>query len=231
MKTIAIPALYRSLHGYLMQRIPDECESRLTNLIWLMMGIFQARSVQLNLVARKVPIQAKKLSLVKRFGRFLANGAVQVREWYHPFASTLVQAASVAGSIRLIIDASKVSQGHRLLMVSLAYQRRSLPIAWTWVRSSRGHSTTAKQVKLLEYVSRLLPPGVKVSLVGDCEFDHPLLIENLCFWGWDYALRHPAHHLVQSGDLPGWQRLYILRLEPGWTVGCGNVGLTRASPD
>jgi hypothetical protein len=41
MKTIAIPALYHSLHEYLMQRIPDECDSRLTNLIWLMMGIFR----------------------------------------------------------------------------------------------------------------------------------------------------------------------------------------------
>src|SRR5215213_10097337 len=223
MKTIAIPALYRSLHGYLMQRIPDECESRLTNLIWLMMGIFQARSVQLNLVARKVPIQAKKLSLVKRFGRFLANGAVQVREWYHPFASTLVQAASVAGSIRLIIDASKVSQGHRLLMVSLAYQRRSLPIAWTWVRSSRGHSTTAKQVKLLAYVYRLMPSGVKVSLVGDCEFDHPLLIENLHFWGWDYALRQPAHHLALPRGVQQWQRLDCLPLRPGMSVWMGHV--------
>jgi hypothetical protein len=29
----------------------------------------------------------------------------------------------------------------------------------------------------------LLPEGVQVSLVGDCEFDHPLLIENLRFWG------------------------------------------------
>src|SRR6267142_3140282 len=77
MKTITIPALYRSLHAYLMQRIPDECESRLTNLIWLMMGIFQARHVQLNLAARKVPIRAKKLSIVKRFGRFLDNRAVR----------------------------------------------------------------------------------------------------------------------------------------------------------
>ncbi len=67
MPTIAIPALYRSLHAYLMQRIPDECESRLTNLIWLMMGIFQARSVQLNLAARKVPIRAKKLRRAQRF--------------------------------------------------------------------------------------------------------------------------------------------------------------------
>ena len=230
MKTIAIPALYRSLHEYLLQRIPDESDSRLTNLIWLMFGIFQARSVQLNLVARKVPIRAKKLSLVKRFGRFLNNPAVRVREWYHPFACSLVQAASVAGQVRLIIDASKVSHGHRLLMVSLAYHRRSLPIAWTWVRSSRGHSTTAKQVKLLEYIYRLLPPGVQVSLVGDCEFDRPLLIENLRHWGWTYALRQPGNHLIQSRTAPTWQRIDQLGIQRGMYLWLGNVLLTQASP-
>jgi Transposase DDE domain len=230
MPNIPIPALYRSLHEYLMQRIPDECDSRLTNLIWLMLGMFQARSVQLNLVARKVPVRAKKLSIVKRFGRFLDNGAVRVREWYHPFATTLIQAASAGGQVRLIIDASKVSHGHRLLMVSLAYHRRSLPIAWTWVRSSRGHSTTAKQVKLLAYVNGLLPRGVRASLVGDCEFDSPLLIENLRFWGWIYALRQPGNHLMQSRGAPTWQRLDQLGLRRGMSVWLGNVVLTQASP-
>jgi hypothetical protein len=230
MKTIAIPAMYRSLHEYLMQRIPDECESRLTNLIWLMMGIFQSRSVHLKLAARKVPIRAKQLSIVKRFGRFLENGQVRVRDWYYPFASGMLRLAAVGGSIRLIIDASKVSAGHRLLMVSLAYRRRSLPIAWTWVRSSRGHSTTAKQVKLLAYVQGLLPEGVKVSLVGDCEFDHPLLIENLRFWGWDDALRQPGNHLVMLHGATAWQRIDSLGLCPGMTAWLGHVVLTRKCP-
>lgn len=230
MRTIAIPALYRSLHEYLMQRIPDECDSRLTNLIWLMMGIFQARSVQMKLAARKVPIQAKQLSIVTRFGRFLSNGQVRVREWYAPFGSGMLRLAAVGGHIRLIIDASQVSSGHRLLMVSLAYRRRSLPIAWTWVRSSRGHSTTAKQVKLLAYVQGLLPKGGQVSLVGDCEFDHPLLIENLRFWGWDYALRQIGNHVVLAHGFTAWQRIDGLAVQPGLTLWLGNVLLTRTSP-
>ena len=57
MRSMPIPQLYRSLHEYLMQCIPDECDIRLTNPIFLMMGIFQAGSVQLNLVARKAPIR------------------------------------------------------------------------------------------------------------------------------------------------------------------------------
>ena len=123
MKTIAIPAKYRSLHDFLMQRIPDECDSRLTNLIWLMMGIFPARSVQLKAAARKVPIRAKQLSIVKRFGRFLKNGQVSVRDWYYPCASGMLALAGVGGTIRLIIDASKVSGSHRLLKVSVAYRK------------------------------------------------------------------------------------------------------------
>lgn len=230
MPSVPIPQLYRSLHTYLLQRIPDDCDTRLTNLIFLMMGLFQARNVQLNLVARKTPIRAQKLSIVKRLTRFLDNPAVRVREWYHPFAEPLLQSAAQSGQVHLIIDASKVAFGFRLVMVSVAYQRRSLPMAWTWLLGSRGHSSTATQVKLLDYVRRLLPARVKVSVVGDSEFGHPLLLENLCFWGWDYALRQPGDHLVMLRGTGRWQRIDALPLVKGQPVWIGRLLLTQASP-
>jgi hypothetical protein len=229
MPPLTIPELYRSLHRYLVQRIPDECDTRLTNLIWLMMGMFQSSSVQLNLVARKTPVRAKKLSIVKRFERFLNNAAVRVRPWYHPFARALLAAAASAGQVHLIIDASKVAFGFRLVMVSVAYHRRSLPLAWTWAKGSRGHTTTATQVKLLSYVSKLLPRGAKVSLVGDCEFGRPLLIAYVQSWGWDYALRQPGDNLVMLRGTGQWQRLDRLPLGKGQPLWIGNVVLTRAS--
>lgn len=230
MPSVPIPQLYRSLHRYLLQRIPDECDTRLANLIYLMMGIFQSKSVQLNLIARQTPIRAKKLSIVKRLTRFLDNPAVRVREWYHPFATGVLRSASETGQIHLIIDASKVAFGFRLVMVSLAYQRRSLPIAWTWLLGSRGHSSTDTQVKLLDYVRRLLPSWVSVSVVGDSEFGHPLLLENLRFWGWDYALRQPGDHLVMLRGTGTWQRIDSLPLGHGQSVWIGRVLLTKASP-
>ena len=230
MRTVPIPHLYRSLHDYLLQRLPDDCDSRLTNLIFLMMGIFQSGKVQLNLVARKTPIRAEKLSIVKRLTRFLDNPAVRVREWYHPFVEPLLRSAANAGTIHLIIDATKVAFGFRLVMVSLAYHRRSLPIAWTWVLGSRGHSTTAVQVKLLAYVQRLLPETARVTLVGDCEFGRPLLLENLRFWGWDYALRQPGDHLVMLRGTGTWQRIDQLALRPGQLIWIGRLLLTQASP-
>src|SRR5215213_9949252 len=117
-----ISQLYRSLHRYLMQQIPDDCDTRLANLIYLMMGIFQAKSVQLPLIARTTPIRADKWSIVKRFDRFLKNPAVSVRDWYQPFAEPLLRSAASAGRVHLIIDATKVAFGFRLLMVSVAYR-------------------------------------------------------------------------------------------------------------
>jgi len=230
MSSMPIPHLYRSLHEYLLQRIPDECDTRLTNLIFLMMGIFQSGSVQLNLVARKTPIRAQKLSIVKRLARFLDNPAVRVRAWYHPFAETVLRSAVNAGQVNLIIDASKVAFGFRLVMVSLAYRRRSLPIAWTWALGSRGHTTTAVQVKLLAYVVGLLPSGTRVTLVGDCEFGHPLLIENLRFWGWEYALRQAGDHLVMLRGSGTWERIDHLPLRRGQLIWMGRLLLTKASP-
>lgn len=230
MPSLSIPALYRSLYSFALQSIEDECDSRVTNLVWLMFGMFQARSVQLNLIARKLPIHAKKLSVVQRLTRFVSNKAVRVREWYAPNARALLVQAARGGQIRLIIDATKVSSGHRLLMVSIAFRRRSLPLAWTWVRSSKGHSTTAKQVKLLAYVHDLVPSYAQVSLVGDCEFDHPLLIENLCHWQWTYVLRQASHYLVWTKTGHDWQRLDSLPLHPAQTCFVQHVLLTKASP-
>ena len=130
MPFLPISHLYRSLHRYLMQQIPDDCDTRLANLIYLMMGIFQAKSVQLPLVARTTAIRADKWSIVKRFERFLKNPAVGVRDWYRPFAEPVLRSAASGGTVHLIIDATKVAFGFRLLMVSVAYRRRSLPIGF-----------------------------------------------------------------------------------------------------
>src|SRR5262249_16459240 len=115
MPSMSIPALYRSLYEFALQSIDDKCDIRVTILVWLLFGLFQAGRVQLNLVARKLPIRAKKLSLAQRLARFVSNGAV--REWYAPNARALLLQAARGGHIRLIMDATKVSSGHRLLMV------------------------------------------------------------------------------------------------------------------
>ena len=66
--------LYRTWRKRLAQLSPDDCASRLTNMLLLVVGMFKAQSVHLSLIARKLPIRAEKLSLDKRLRRFFENG-------------------------------------------------------------------------------------------------------------------------------------------------------------
>src|SRR5258707_2104562 len=84
----------------------------------------------------------------------------------------------------------------QLLMVSLAYQGRALPLIWTWLAYPKGHSLTATQVGLLSILRTWLPRQAQVALVGDTEFGRCWLLEELEYWGWQYALRQSRQNRV-----------------------------------
>lgn len=77
MPSVSLPQLYGSLYTFVMQTLPDDCESRLANLLFMMRGIFLAKSVQLDHIACKLPSRAKKLSSVKRLRRFLGQTHIE----------------------------------------------------------------------------------------------------------------------------------------------------------
>jgi hypothetical protein len=94
------------------------------------------------------------------------------------------------------MDCTKVGFSRQLVMVSLAYQHRALPLLWTWLDYAKGHSLTATQVQLLSRLRDWLPAEAKVAFVGDCEFGRCWLQEELTFWGWGYALRQSRQNRV-----------------------------------
>jgi hypothetical protein len=225
--------LYRIWRERLSQLIPAGCKYhryRLTNMLLLVVGIYKARSVHLSLIARQVPIRVRKLSLERRLRRFMDNGAIRVREWYRPIAVALLKAASSGGQVHLLIDSTKVSARHQLVMVGIAYRRRALPLAWTWIRTKQGHSTAHKQVALLTYVHSLVPKGIHVSLVGDSEFGNVDLLRRLDTWGWDYALRLKGTRRFWPYQTRTLYRLDRQKLKPGDMWWLGRVNLTIANP-
>ncbi len=62
MRHIPPPPLYGSLYERLVELLPNEVDSRLTNLIYVMMGIFLSKSVQTGRMASKVPVASKRVS-------------------------------------------------------------------------------------------------------------------------------------------------------------------------
>lgn len=209
--------LYGIWYSRLAQTIPDKCASRLRNLTWLIVGLYLAMSVHLSAVVRQWPLPAKNRSLTKRLERFLDNPAVRVREWYEPVAHQLLQPFA-GGEVRLVIDGSKVGHGHQLLIVSLAHGRRTLPLAWTWVKGTRGHSSAETQLALLKYIHGLLPLHTRIVLVGDAEFGSIAVIRQLRRWRWFYVLRQKRNHRVRQQGSRQWQALGHLVPKPNRQV-------------
>lgn len=201
-----INRLYRNLRDLLVQLRPTERQTRLRNFSWLLAGLFLSRSVHLSKIANKIPATKATLpSVVRRLSRLVDNASIRVREWYEPLARRLIECqARKLGEVRLIVDGSKVGFKHRLVMVGLAHRKRAIPIAWSWVRSEKGHSSARKQSALLGHVRRLMPDGVaaRVSVVGDSEFGGVAVMERLEEWGWYYVLRQKSSHLACSGQQP-----------------------------
>jgi Transposase DDE domain len=233
-KTMPINHLYATLHKQLAQLRARERRTRLRNWTWLLVGLFTSRSVHLSKIANKMFTRATVPSATRRLSRLLGNPAVRVRAWHEPLARRLLQQAALnpVGGIRLVLDGSKIGRSHQLLMVALCYRRRALPIAWTWVRSTRGHSSALKQRALLSYVRQLVPPQAAVVVVGDSEFGAVEVLRQLESWGWHYVLRQKSSHLVllssaADSAAPQWQPLGSLLQRAGQRRWLEQVPLTQ----
>jgi hypothetical protein len=220
---------YRTWIRQICELRPKQRKTQVQNFVWLLVGIFHSRSVSLSKIAGKVISQAKNVSTVRRLSRFLESSAVDVRSWYRLTAKTwLASQSQQVGEIHLIVDGTKVGFGHQLLMVGLAYRRRTIPIAWTWVRHVRGHSTAAKQICLLKYVRSLIPQNMPVFLVGDSEFGSIAVLRQLQQWCWFFVLRQKGHTGLWFDEHTDWQRLDGLVQHTGQSAWYSNGYLTQS---
>jgi hypothetical protein len=214
--------LYHIWNQFVNQLQPAERVTRKRNFIWLLVGLYQSRSVHLSKIAEKIPGLICLPSRVRRLQRFLENRAMHVREWYEPVAKQILQRLE-SDEIRLILDGSKVGFGHQLLLVAVAYRKRAIPLAWTWVKSSRGHSSSWKQMALLSYIHELMPAGKRVIALGDTEFGDVDVQKLLQKWHWKYVLRQHGRYLLKRKGQCNLQRLDSLVSQPGqqlWLEDC-----------
>lgn len=145
--------LYHTWFHRIQELRPGQRITQIRNIVWLIIGIYQSRSVSMSRIAGKIPGPAKLVSTTRRLSRFLKSPAIRVRAWYEPIARVWLETQfHNLGEIHLVVDGTKIGFGHQLLIVCLAYRKRAIPIAWTWVKHVKGHSSAWKQLALLAYV-------------------------------------------------------------------------------
>jgi hypothetical protein len=151
-------------------------------------------------LAAGLPLEADRTDMRYQWiTRLLGNPLVLSDEIMEPFArEVLEQAAARGGPVVLILDQSKLSDRHQVLMLALRYGERALPLAWR-VETTEGAIGFATQQALLEAVAPWIPAGVAVRLMGDRFYGTADLIGWCQNRGWGYRLRLKGNLVVFYG--------------------------------
>ena len=142
---------------------------------------------------------AKRYMRYQWIVRLLGNPLVISDAIIEPFAREVLERAGADGApLGLILDQSKVSDRHQVLMLALRWGERALPLAWR-VEETEGAIGFETQKALLEVVVPWLPAPARVRLLGDRFYGTADLIGWCQQRGWDYRLRLKGNLVVVDG--------------------------------
>ena len=75
-----------------------------------------------------------------------------------------------------------------------------MPLVWEVVKKKKGHFKQGEHVNLLVKPRSLIPRNVKVTILGDGEFDGTKWQEKIRFYSWQYVLRTAKNTLLENRD-------------------------------
>jgi len=135
----------------------------LNTLVALICGIVGARHVHLGKIADHAPAPGiLQESLIMRLRRWLQNKHVAWDTYMLPVAQELLRALAHEPLV-LVIDGTTVGRGCMVLMISVVYGHRALPLAWVVQRRKKGHFPQKMHCALLAQVVPLIPPPAPLS--------------------------------------------------------------------
>ncbi|MDW8234860.1 MAG: hypothetical protein RMJ54_18970, partial [Roseiflexaceae bacterium] len=178
--------LYRSTRARLAQHLPQALASQLEILSYMLVGIVQSMSSQLAKIARAMPLATAAQSKEQRLRRLLDNERLTQTSHYHPVVQQALQGLR-GQRVQLLIDRVLLRNQHTILVVSVGFRRRSIPLVWQAL-PHRGSSHPREQQALIQQAVALLPSGVRISVHGESEFRSPELYTWLREQGYDAML-------------------------------------------
>jgi len=174
----------------LMRRLPGQRKTQRDKLAVLIATMLHVRTANLVELAAGLPRDSDRWDMGYQWiSRFLANDLVVCDTVMEPFAREILEGLAEGGKpVPLILDQSKVSDQHQVLMLSVRWGERALPVAWR-VEETDGAIGFSTQKDLLDAVSGWLPDDQAVILLADRFYGTPEMIGWCRNRGWDYRLR------------------------------------------
>lgn len=224
-------ARWRLLHAWMAQveaLVPGERVTRVRVLALFALGMIWAGSARAHRVAAALPLPARVPSTERRLRRFLANPAVTVAALWQPLLPILL--ARWAGrEVTLVFDPTPHRSEWTVLWIGLVVHRRVLPLTWCLVPQQEPwpERLGALLPALLAPIVAALPPGVRVTLLGDRGVTGPALLDAAHAVGWDVVVRlnvgEAQAHRLRLADGTEWRLWdWVETVGPGWS-GAGAI--------
>lgn len=171
---------------------------RLEVLASMVSGVLLQGSSRLNDIARANPDQKQQASKEKQMSRWIQSDHTSYQSHYLSYAQSLLEHLSQSGDLVFSIDGSTAGQGCMVLMFSVIYKNRALPIVWHVIKSKKGHLPEQAHRDLLKRLVEIVPSGCEVSIVGDGEYDGCDWQTDIKALGWNYVLRTGVGRLIET---------------------------------
>ena len=178
--------VYDSIRAALRQHLPTVIDSQIESLGLAIVGAVQSMSSQIAKIARAMPLDTTAQAKEQRLRRLLSNERLTQTEHYHPIVKQALHGLAHQ-RVQLLMDRVLISDQHNILVVSVGFRRRSIPLVWKAL-SHRGSSNLTDQQELIEAAVALLPGDVRISVHGDSEFRSQALFGWLRAHGYDALL-------------------------------------------
>lgn len=195
-------------------------------LIVILINLLQnVQTVKLEELARRFPYPIKLRSRIRKIQRLLSLPQFNVKTMWLPILSNWIEQRWRPGEVLYIVIDRSQWREINLLMVSLVYRRRSIPIYFTLLEK-KGNSNLIQQQQVLLPALELLK-NYKVIVLGDREFcsvdlGRWLSVEQQVY----ISLRLKKNEYVEL-EPHIWFQLQDLGLEPGMSVYYQDIKVTK----
>jgi hypothetical protein len=214
----------RSLTQLLRTRPDSHQEQHVNTLALLICGIVASQHVQFHKIASHAPIRYRKNeSLITRFRRFVKHDNLSVEAIWLPFARAVL-AGLAHTPLTILLDGTSAGRGCVVLMASVVYRSRAIPLLWSVVKGKKGHLPEQQHITLIRRLQDLIPARAEVLLLGDGEFDGTELQATIRATNWEYVCRTASNITIYAH-----KRVFTvdeLPLERGEAVALADVEMT-----
>lgn len=161
-------------------------------------GVLLQGSSRLSDLSRSNPDQKQQASKEKQMRRWLQSKYNRYSVHFLPFIVALLSSLSRCGRLVFSIDGSTAGQGCMVLMFSVIYKQRAIPVVWHVVKAKKGHLPEQTHRDLLKSLAEIVPSDCEITILGDGEYDGCDWQADIAGYGWNYVLRTGVGRLIET---------------------------------